>query len=91
MRVQDKDQNISELSSENTNLTTALHAAEARLNELYADQARIEEETVARLELVDRLRSQVQELEREKRDILRRYNEQVRLLKISEQYIKSDI
>lgn len=55
-----------------------MNAAETRLNELYSDQARIEEETVARLELVDRLRSQVQELEREKRDTLRRYNEQAR-------------
>lgn len=37
----------------------------------------MEEETAARLDLVDRLRAQVQELEREKRDVFRRYNEQV--------------
>lgn len=80
MKIQDKDQSIAELTKENLSLTTTLNAAETRLNELYADQARIEEETVARLDLVDRLRSQVQELEREKRDILRRYNEQVSLV-----------
>lgn len=80
MKIQDKDQSIAELTKENSGLTTTLNAAETRLNELYADQARIEEETVARLDLVDRLRSQVQELEREKRDILRRYNEQVSLV-----------
>ena len=57
-------------------MTSALNAAEGRLAELYAEQARIEEETAARLELVDRLRAQVQELEREKRDVFRRYNEQ---------------
>ncbi|EJD03891.1 uncharacterized protein FOMMEDRAFT_19222 [Fomitiporia mediterranea MF3/22] len=76
VRVQNKDQNISELASENAQLSAALNAAETRLSELYADQARIEEETATRLELVDRLRLQVQELEREKRDVLRRYNEQ---------------
>ena len=58
-------------------MTTNLNTAETRLAELYADQARAEEETVARLELVDRLRAQIQEIEREKREVLRRYNEQV--------------
>lgn len=75
--MQNKEQSITELVSENTQLTTALNAAETRLAELYADQARIEEDTAARLELVDRLRAQIQELEREKRDLHRRYNEQV--------------
>lgn len=45
--------------------------------ELYADQARMEEETVTKLDLVDMLRAQVLELEREKRDVVRRYDEQV--------------
>ena len=45
--------------------------------ELYTDQARMEEETATRLDLVDMLRAQVLELEREKRDVLRRYDEQV--------------
>ena len=37
----------------------------------------MEEDLSARLELVDRLRAQLQEVEREKRDLTRRYNEQV--------------
>ena len=77
VQVQNKDQSISELTSENAKLSNALSSAENRLTELYADQARIEEETATRLELVDRLRSQVQEAEKEKRELLRRYNEQV--------------
>ncbi|KAI5124625.1 hypothetical protein M0805_004235 [Coniferiporia weirii] len=76
VRIQNKEQGLTELTAENANLGTALSAAETRLAELYSDQARVEEETVARLELVDRLRAQVQELEREKRDVFRRYNEQ---------------
>lgn len=56
---------------------SSLNAAESRLNDLYADQARMEEELVARIEVIDKLRSQVRELEKEKRDLQRRYNEQV--------------
>ncbi|KAL5535590.1 hypothetical protein ACEPAF_3684 [Sanghuangporus sanghuang] len=98
LRVQNKEQSIAELASENGQLTTALNAAETRLAELYADQGRIEEDTAARLELVDRLRTQVQELEREKRDLLRRYNEQTETFDAerqsfydNEQHLKSRI
>ena len=38
----------------------------------------MEEDLAARIEVIDKLRSQVRELENEKRDIHRRYNEQVR-------------
>lgn len=77
VRLQDKDQTISTLSSENDELTSALHAAEIRLNELYADQGRSEQELAQRINISENLRSQVRELEKEKRDLLRRYNEQV--------------
>lgn len=77
VRLQDKDQTISTLSSENDELTSALNAAEIRLNELYADQGRSEQELAQRINISENLRSQVRELEREKRDLLRRYNEQV--------------
>lgn len=56
----------------------ALNTAESRLNDLYVDQARMEEEMAARIEVSEKLRAQVRELEREKRDLQRRYNEQVR-------------
>lgn len=37
----------------------------------------MEEEMAARMEVAEKLRTQVRELEKEKRDIQRRYNEQV--------------
>jgi len=37
----------------------------------------MEEELAGKLEIIDKLRIQVKELEKEKRDVLRRYNEQV--------------
>ncbi|KAE9410977.1 hypothetical protein BT96DRAFT_912359 [Gymnopus androsaceus JB14] len=76
VQLQDKDQTISTLNTENDNLTSALHAAETRLNELYADQSRSEQELAQRIDISEKLRSQVRELEKEKRDLLRRYNEQ---------------
>jgi hypothetical protein len=48
------------------------------MNEFYAEQSRSEMELAQRIDISDKLRSQVRELEKEKRDILRRYNEQVR-------------
>lgn len=62
---------------------SALNSAESRLNDLYADQARMEEEMAARIEVAEKLRAQVKELEREKRDLQRRYNEQVRFCRFS--------
>ena len=77
VQIQDKDQTISTLRIENDQLTSALNAAESRLTELYADQSRMEEEMAARIEVIEKLRTQVRELEKEKRDLHRRYNEQV--------------
>jgi len=58
-------------------LSSSLNTAEGRLAELYADQGRAEDELAARIEVIEKLRSQVRDLEKEKRDIQRRYNEQV--------------
>ena len=76
--MQDKDQTIAALTTENDNLTSALKTAESRLTELYAEQNRMEEEMAARIDITEKLRTQVRELEKDKRDIQRRYNEQVR-------------
>ncbi|ESK98307.1 m serotype precursor [Moniliophthora roreri MCA 2997] len=76
VQLQDKEQTISSLSTENDNLVSALHAAEERLNDLYSEQSRSEMELAQRIEVADKLRAQVRELEKEKRDVLRRYNEQ---------------
>jgi predicted nuclease with TOPRIM domain len=71
------DGTVSSLTKENGNLQTALSQAEARLHELYADQARWEEELSNRHQLADNLRAQLRELEKEKRELTKRYNDQV--------------
>lgn len=77
VQLQNKDQAIASLTSENDSLMSSLNAAESRLGDLYADQARMEEELAARIEVIDKLRSQTRDLEKEKRDLQRRYNEQM--------------
>lgn len=77
VQVQDKDQTISTMRSENDQLVSALRIAETRLNELYADQSRTELEMAQRIDISEKLREQVREAEKERRDIQRRYNEQV--------------
>jgi DNA-binding CsgD family transcriptional regulator len=77
VKMQDKEQTIANLTSQNDNLTSALNAAETRINELYADQNRSEMEMAQRIDISEKLREQVRELEKERRDVLRRYNDQV--------------
>lgn len=98
LQVQDKEQTIATLSGENSNLTSALNAADTRLNELYAEQSRWEVELAQRMDIADKLREQVRELEKEKRDLQRRYNEQTSTFEAerqafydSEQHLKSRI
>ncbi|KAJ6604762.1 hypothetical protein DFH09DRAFT_321360 [Mycena vulgaris] len=98
VQVQNKDQTIATLSSENSNLTSALNAAESRINELYTDQSRSELDLAQRIEISENLRAQVRELEKEKRDVQRRYNEQMSTFEAerqafydNEQHLKSRI
>lgn len=77
MQLQNKDQELANLTSENENLSSALNAIESRVAELYTEQGRMEEELAGRLDIVDKLRSQMRELEKDKRDLQKRYNEQV--------------
>ncbi|KIP12462.1 hypothetical protein PHLGIDRAFT_113552 [Phlebiopsis gigantea 11061_1 CR5-6] len=98
VQLQDKEQIITGLRTENDNLSSALHAAETRVSEHYADQGRMEEDLAARIEVIDKLRSQVRELEKEKRDGQRRYNEQTATFEAerqafydNEQHLKSRI
>jgi septal ring factor EnvC (AmiA/AmiB activator) len=77
VQLENKEQSILNITKENDKLASALNSAEGRLSELYADQNRAEEELAARIEVIEKLRTQVRELEKEKRDIHRRYNEQV--------------
>jgi len=76
LKIQEKDQLISNYVTENTNITSALSSAESRLNELYAEQSRWEADLAQRMDISEKLREQVRELEKEKRDLQRRYNEQ---------------
>ncbi|KIY72861.1 hypothetical protein CYLTODRAFT_367062 [Cylindrobasidium torrendii FP15055 ss-10] len=98
VQVQDKEQIITSLTTENNNLTSALHSAETRLNDMYAEQSRSEQELAQRIDIAEKLRAQVRELEKEKRDIHRRYNEQTDTFEAerqafydNEQHLKSRI
>ncbi|KAG6849863.1 hypothetical protein H0H93_004212 [Arthromyces matolae] len=98
VQVQNKDQIITTLTTENHELTSALNTAESRLNELYTEQSRAELDLAQRIELVEKLRSQMRELEKEKRDTQRRYNEQTATFEAerqsfydNEQHLKSRI
>ncbi|KAI0313553.1 hypothetical protein OF83DRAFT_1140906 [Amylostereum chailletii] len=98
VQLQNKEQSIATLTEENGHMSSALNAAEIRLNELYTEQNRMEEEMAARIEVAEKLRSQVRELEKEKRDVHRRYNEQTSSFEAerqafydNEQHLKSRI
>ncbi|KAG6889190.1 hypothetical protein C0995_002905 [Termitomyces sp. Mi166 len=98
VQVQNKDQIIASLTTENNDLTSALSAAETRLNELYAEQSRSELELAQRIDISEKLRSQVRDLEKEKRELQRRYNEQTATFEAerqafydNEQHLKSRI
>ncbi|KAF8922431.1 hypothetical protein CPB85DRAFT_1267539 [Mucidula mucida] len=98
VQVQDKDQLVATLGAENDQLTSALNAAESRLNDLYAEQSRSEMELAQRIDISEKLRAQVRELEKEKRDLQRRYNEQTTTFEAerqafydNEQHLKSRI
>ncbi|KAF9460785.1 hypothetical protein BDZ94DRAFT_871102 [Collybia nuda] len=98
VQIQNKDQTIFDLTSENNNLTSALNSAEIRINELYAEQSRSEVELAQRIDISEKLRTQVRELEKEKRDVQRRYNEQMATFEAerqafydNEQHLKSRI
>ena len=64
MQLQDRDQTITTLKTDNGSLQSSLNAAETRLAELYADQGRMEEEMAARIEVAEKLRSQSVNLRR---------------------------
>ncbi|KAF8507145.1 hypothetical protein F5888DRAFT_1630194 [Russula emetica] len=98
VQLQNKDQTIKTLTDENANFSTALNTAEARLYEFYTEQGRMEEEMSARIEVTEKLRTQARELEKERRDLHRRYNEQTATFEAerqsfydNEQHLKSRI
>ncbi|KAK4055527.1 hypothetical protein OIV83_000073 [Microbotryomycetes sp. JL201] len=81
--LDDLQAHVDELERERDGLTTSstalqddLEAAKQRVDELLNDQARMEEELAGRMEVLDKLRTQVKELERDRRDTTKRYREQ---------------
>ncbi|KAM0788970.1 hypothetical protein ACM66B_003043 [Microbotryomycetes sp. NB124-2] len=81
--LDDLQAHVDELERERDGLTTTstalqhdLQAAKQRVDELLNDQARMEEELAGRMEVLDKLRTQVRDLERDRRDTTKRYREQ---------------
>ncbi|KAG8816162.1 hypothetical protein FRC17_000408 [Serendipita sp. 399] len=98
LRIQDLDSTVSSLAAENAKLQTSLTQIENRLTEVYADQARMDNELAVRHELAEKLRAQIREFEKEKRELTRRYNEQTAAFEAerqsfydNEQHLKSRI
>ncbi|KAF9513429.1 hypothetical protein BS47DRAFT_1485651 [Hydnum rufescens UP504] len=98
VKLQEQEIVITTLNNENAAFLSAVAAAETRLGELYAEQTRMEDEMVARHEVADKLRTQIRDLEKEKRDLQRRYNEQTQTFDAerqafydNEQHLKSRI
>lgn len=77
VKVQEHEATIASLTSDNLTLHTAIAAAETRITDLYEEQARMEDELAARNIVTEKLRNQIREIEKEERDLRKRYNDQV--------------
>ncbi|GAA6054122.1 hypothetical protein JCM3770_003206 [Rhodotorula araucariae] len=67
---------IGEEREQRRRLEREVDGARARVDELLAEQARMEEELGGRIEVLDKLRGTIRDLEREKREMTKRYREQ---------------
>ncbi|KAG8966079.1 hypothetical protein FRC03_012563 [Tulasnella sp. 419] len=76
LKTQNHEQTIVNSVKEVETLTSHLKAAESRLAELDADQERMEKEAAEKDQVIDLLRGQIKELEREKRELRKRYEDQ---------------
>jgi DNA repair exonuclease SbcCD ATPase subunit len=77
IKVQEHETTIASLASECSNLHTAIATAETRIRDLYEEQARMEDELADRNVVTEKLRNQIREVEKEERDLRKRYNDQV--------------
>ncbi|KAM0745742.1 hypothetical protein T439DRAFT_384060 [Meredithblackwellia eburnea MCA 4105] len=79
-QAQDKVDGLEEsngkLFSEYDSLAKDFELAKTKIDELLNEEGRMEEELAGRIEVVDKLRSSVRELERDKRDAEKRYRDQ---------------
>ncbi|QRV80334.1 TATA element modulatory factor 1 DNA-binding domain protein [Ceratobasidium sp. AG-Ba] len=83
MRLASRDESIAELQAQISEMRVTMGFGEGRLSELYADQerweserARLEEELAKKNNVIDKLRAQLREIEKESRDSTRRLAEQ---------------
>ncbi|KAH7338885.1 hypothetical protein B0J17DRAFT_614163 [Rhizoctonia solani] len=83
MRLANRDDAIAQLEARLANLDTNMIQGESRLSELYADQerweaerAKLEREIAKKTTVIDKLRIQLRELEKENRECTRRLTEQ---------------
>lgn len=96
--VQDRDQQLLNLNDHVLKLRNSLAAAEKQLLDAFNEQSRMEEELCAHHAVSEKLREQLKEIEKEKRDLHRRYQEQVKSFEAerqsfydNEQHLKSRI
>lgn len=83
MRLANRDETIAELQGQISEIRVSMSFGEGRLAELYAEQerwegerARLEEELAKKNNVIDKLRAQLREIEKETRDSTRRLAEQ---------------
>lgn len=77
VKVQELEATIASMTTEMTTFNSVVVTAEARITELYEEQTRMEDELASRNVVTEKLRNQVHELERDERDLRKRYNDQV--------------
>ncbi|BGP47259.1 hypothetical protein JCM10450v2_003111 [Rhodotorula kratochvilovae] len=75
-RLERLEEEVSEEREERRRLEREVEGARSRVDELLADQGRMEEELGGRIEVLDKLRGTIRDLEREKREATKRYREQ---------------
>jgi hypothetical protein len=76
-QTQAKDDHAARAEEDRARLGKDLDTAKRRIDELLNEQARMEDELSGRIEVLDKLRANVRELEREKKEATKRYREQV--------------
>lgn len=72
-----KDDRATHVEEDRVRVEHQLDAAKRRIDELLHEQNRTEDELSGRIEVLDKLRATVRELEREKKEATKRYREQV--------------
>ena len=75
-QAQARDDHAARAEEDRTRLSKDIDASKRRIDELLSEQARMEDELSGRIEVLDKLRANVRELEREKKEATKRYREQ---------------